>query len=103
MRQLYIPPGFAHGFLVTSDSADFRMRIFNADGSEAETCGNGIRCVAKYAYEHDLARVNPLRVETRRGILPIDSIAILSDARGGATFDTSMRFLQEDQIGRAHV
>ena len=32
------------------------MRIFNADGSEAEMCGNGIRCVAKYAYEHKLAK-----------------------------------------------
>jgi len=37
-----------------SQKADVRMRIFNADGSEAETCGNGIRCVAKYAYEHKL-------------------------------------------------
>jgi diaminopimelate epimerase len=42
-----------------------------ADGSEGEMCGNGIRCVAKYAYEHGLAQANPLRVETLRGILPI--------------------------------
>jgi diaminopimelate epimerase len=40
-----------------SQRADVRMRIFNADGSEAEMCGNGIRCVAKYAYEHKLAKV----------------------------------------------
>lgn len=39
-----------------SKKADVRMRIFNADGSEAEMCGNGIRCVAKYAYEHKLAK-----------------------------------------------
>ena len=39
-----------------SDSADVRMRIFNTDGSEAQMCGNGIRCVAKYAYEHKLAK-----------------------------------------------
>ena len=38
-----------------SQTADVRMRIFNADGSEAEMCGNGIRCVAKYTYEHKLA------------------------------------------------
>jgi len=41
--------------ILPSDSADARMRIFNADGSEAEMCGNGLRCVAKYVYEHRLA------------------------------------------------
>lgn len=41
--------------IAPSETADVRMRIFNADGSEAEMCGNGIRCVAKYAYEHKLA------------------------------------------------
>ncbi len=46
-----------------SEKADVRMRIFNADGSEAEVCGNGIRCVAKYVYEHKLARAGrPIRV-----------------------------------------
>src|SRR4030042_6709230 len=39
-----------------SKIADVKMRIFNSDGSEAEMCGNGIRCVAKYAYEHKLAK-----------------------------------------------
>ncbi|MEJ2705891.1 MAG: diaminopimelate epimerase [Sedimentisphaerales bacterium] len=39
-----------------SSKADAKMRIFNADGSEAEMCGNGIRCVAKYVYDHKLAR-----------------------------------------------
>jgi len=39
-----------------SQTADVRMQMFNADGSEAEMCGNGIRCVAKYAYEHKLAQ-----------------------------------------------
>ena len=48
--------------------AHVRMRIFNSDGSEAEMCGNGIRCVAKYAYEHDLARENPMAVETLSGV-----------------------------------
>ncbi len=41
--------------ILPSDKADARMRIYNADGSEAEMCGNGLRCVAKYAYEHGLA------------------------------------------------
>src|SRR5438874_749453 len=39
-----------------SDKADARMRMYNADGSEAEMCGNGIRCVAKYVYERGLVR-----------------------------------------------
>lgn len=54
-----------------SEKADARMRIFNADGSEAEMCGNGIRCVAKYLYEHGLARKARLQIETGRGILPV--------------------------------
>jgi len=41
--------------ILPSDRADARMRIYNADGSEAEMCGNGLRCVAKYVYEHGLA------------------------------------------------
>ncbi len=57
--------------IVPSDIADVRMRMFNADGSEAEMCGNGIRCVAKYAYDHGLARNNPMRVETGRGVLSL--------------------------------
>jgi len=42
--------------ITASQTADVRMRIFNADGSEAEMCGNGIRCVAKYTYEHKIAQ-----------------------------------------------
>ena len=40
--------------ILPSEDADLKMRMFNADGSEAEMCGNGIRCVAKYAYDHGL-------------------------------------------------
>jgi diaminopimelate epimerase len=58
--------------VLPSKVADVRMRMFNADGSEAEMCGNGVRCVAKYAYEHDLARKNPLKVETGNGVLALD-------------------------------
>jgi diaminopimelate epimerase len=52
-----------------SEKADVRMRMYNADGSESEMCGNGIRCVAKYTYEHGLARKESLAVETGRGVL----------------------------------
>jgi diaminopimelate epimerase len=55
-----------------SDKADARMRMFNADGSEAEMCGNGVRCVAKFVYDHGLVRKPTLRVETGRGVLTLE-------------------------------
>jgi diaminopimelate epimerase len=55
-----------------STQADVRMRMFNADGSEAEMCGNGVRCVAKYVYDHGISRKKTLRIETGRGILTLD-------------------------------
>jgi diaminopimelate epimerase len=58
--------------IMPSTKADVRMRMFNADGSEGEMCGNGVRCVAKYSYDHGLTRSNPMRVETGRGVLTID-------------------------------
>ena len=57
--------------ILPSTKADVRMRMFNADGSEAEMCGNGIRCVAKYSFEHELSKNNPMRVETGAGILTL--------------------------------
>jgi diaminopimelate epimerase len=48
------------------------MREFNIDGSEGEMCGNGIRCVAKYSYDHGLSKNNPMRVETKAGILTLN-------------------------------
>jgi len=55
--------------VLPSRAADFRMRIFNADGSEAEMCGNGIRLFAKYVYEHGYTRARDLTVETLAGII----------------------------------
>jgi diaminopimelate epimerase len=54
-----------------SDRADARMQMFNADGSEAEMCGNGIRCVAKYVYDHGICRRDELRIETGAGVLSV--------------------------------
>ena len=51
-----------------SDKADFSMRIFNADGSEAMMCGNASRCVGKYLYENDLTDKTSIRLETLSGI-----------------------------------
>jgi len=55
-----------------SESADARMRMFNADGSESEMCGNGVRCVAKYIYDHGIAPRDRVTVETGRGVLTLD-------------------------------
>jgi diaminopimelate epimerase len=57
--------------IVPTDNADARMRMFNSDGSESEMCGNGIRCVAKYVYDHGLARKTDLQIETGRGVLTL--------------------------------
>lgn len=51
-----------------SDSADFKMRIFNADGSEAKMCGNGCRCVGKYVYDKHLTAKTSVSLETLSGI-----------------------------------
>ncbi len=59
-------------FICPSEVAAARMRMFNADGSEAEMCGNGVRCVAKYVYDHGI-RVEPrLQIETGAGVLSLD-------------------------------
>jgi diaminopimelate epimerase len=54
------------------NGADARMRMFNTDGSEAEMCGNGLRCVAKYVYDHGIARKPQLKLQTGRGVLSVD-------------------------------
>ncbi len=54
--------------IAPSEIADCRMEMYNADGSRGEMCGNGIRCVGKYAYDHGLARRETLRVETDAGV-----------------------------------
>lgn len=52
--------------------ADCRMRMFNEDGSEGDMCGNGIRCVGKYVYDHGIVRKEKISVETRGGIKNLD-------------------------------
>src|SRR5688572_17884017 len=52
--------------------AHVRMRMFNADGSESEMCGNGIRCVCKLAHDRGITRANPMKVQTGRGVLTLD-------------------------------
>ena len=54
--------------ILPSEAADFRMRIFNADGSEAMMCGNATRCVGKYVYEHGMTDKTEVSLETNSGI-----------------------------------
>jgi diaminopimelate epimerase len=54
--------------------AHVRMRMWNADGSESEMCGNGVRCVAKFAHDRLGVRERPMRVETGRGVLAIECV-----------------------------
>ena len=73
--------------ILPSDSADVRMRMFNADGSEGQMCGNGIRCVAKYAYDHDRTQANPMRIETAAGVKTINLEIDCDGLAGSATVD----------------
>jgi|BioPla2DNA2_1021312.scaffolds.fasta_scaffold23314_2 diaminopimelate epimerase len=54
--------------IMPSDTSDFRMRMFNSDGSEAEMCGNAIRCVGKYVYDNGLTQKTVIKVDTLAGI-----------------------------------
>ncbi len=84
--------------VLPSDEADVRMRMFNADGSEAQMCGNGVRCVAKYARDHGLATNNPMCVETAAGV---KTIALELNDEGkvaAATVDMGVPILDPPQI-----
>ena len=59
-------------YISPSKVADFKMRIFNADGSEAKMCGNGIRCVGKYVYDKGYTDKTQLKIETLSGIKYLD-------------------------------
>lgn len=64
-----------------SERADARMRMFNADGSEAEMCGNAVRCVAKYVYDHGIAKKEELAIETGRGVLTLQCSVSVSGGK----------------------
>ena len=82
-------------FVVPSAGEDIRFRIFNSDGSEAEMCGNGIRCFAKYVYENDVLKEKKMNVETLGGTkeltLHVENGTVKSTRvnMGIATFKTS--------------
>jgi diaminopimelate epimerase len=78
--------------------ADVQMRMFNADGSESEMCGNGIRCVAKYAHDRGLTKAKPIRVQTGRGVLEIDYTTNADGELDTATVDMGEPILELEMI-----
>jgi len=84
--------------IMPSESVDVRMRMFNSDGSEGEMCGNGIRCVAKYTWDHGRSKANPLRVETMSGIKVIDLVLGEDGKATGATVDMGEPILDPPKI-----
>ena len=66
----------SEGLLLLEESkiGDFKMRMFNIDGSESEMCGNGIRCISKYAYDEEIIKEKKAKIETLSGIKEIELI-----------------------------
>ena len=110
-RDLVDPPRFARAvsdrhcgigsdgliLIRPSSRADCRMEMYNADGSRAEMCGNGIRCVGKYVYDRGLRR-NPLAVETDAGILTLTLEVDGNDRVTAATVDMGPPILDGPRI-----
>lgn len=83
-------------YISPSNIADFKMRIFNADGSEAMMCGNGIRCVGKYVYDKGYTDKTHLAVETLSGIRILD-MQIRAGKVRSATVDMGKAVVEEDR------
>jgi diaminopimelate epimerase len=84
--------------------ADIRFRIFNADGSEAEMCGNGIRCFAKFVYENNILRREKMQVETMQDVKELaitvqeGSVTFIRVDMGTATFNPSEIPMDTDEM-----
>ena len=83
-------------YISSSDKADFKMRIFNADGSEAKMCGNGIRCVGKYVYDKGYTDKTRLSIETLSGVRTLD-LQIRSGKVKSVTVDMGMVAVGEEK------
>ena len=84
-------------FVCNSDKADIRMQIFNNDGTEAEMCGNGIRCFAKYVYEKNIVKKDEMNIETIKG-LNIAQLKIVDGIVETVTIDMGPPILEAEKI-----
>ncbi|MFA9560051.1 diaminopimelate epimerase [Evansella sp. AB-rgal1] len=83
----------------SSEKADLQMRVFNKDGSEAKNCGNGLRCVAKYAYDKGLVAKTTMTIETKE--VTVEATVTVHEKTNNVrlvTVDMGQPFLQPDQI-----
>src|ERR1700677_1369268 len=83
--------------LAPTDKADIRMEMYNADGSRGDMCGNGIRCLARLAFERGLVRRNPMAIETDAG-LKMDELRLEGRRVVGATVDRGEPILEGRDI-----
>lgn len=83
--------------IMPSDKADFRMRIFNADGSEAKMCGNATRCIGKYVYEMGLTQKTDITLETLSGIKYL-SLCVENEKVVSVTVDMGKAILKPKNI-----
>ena len=83
--------------ILPSTIADAKMRMFNRDGTEGKMCGNGIRCVAKYLYEHNIVRKSRMTIETLSGVRKLH-LYIQNDTVISVTVDMGQAILNPAQI-----
>lgn len=88
----------------SGDQAEFRYRIFNADGSEVEHCGNGARCFAKYVHDKGLTQSNPVQVETVNRVLSLQlsQDGLVTVNMGAPDFDPASLPLQRKEEAQSY-
>jgi diaminopimelate epimerase len=95
----------ADGFLLVenSDVADFKMRYFNSDGSEAETCGNGARCISRFAYTEGVVTSDKMTFETKAGIYSAEMVGNNVRIKMGDAVDLRLDFPIELSNGTYNI
>ena len=84
-------------FVCHPKKTEVRMKMFNPDGSQAEMCGNGVRCFAKYIYENDIYKKDTIEIETLKGIV-IAKLMVINDKVETVTIDMGVPTLECESI-----